>query len=63
MWLKTLKKKHGYDKIIFKIYSKILRIKKWFESNFHEQFITSIIIFIIYNNSKNTEIQKKYNNI
>jgi hypothetical protein len=38
-------KHYKCDKIIFKIYLKILRIKK-IELNFQEQFIISSIIFI-----------------
>ena len=39
-------KHYKCDKIIFKIYLKILRIKKKIELNFQEQFIISSIIFI-----------------
>jgi hypothetical protein len=40
MWLKV-KKNHKYDKIMLKIYLKILRLKKWFEFNLHEQIFMS----------------------
>jgi hypothetical protein len=38
------KKFYKYDKILFKIYLKILKIKKQFELIFHEKLI---IIFIL----------------
>jgi hypothetical protein len=53
MWLRA-KKKSKCDKIIVKIYLKIIIIKNGFQSNFHEQLLLLLLLLLyqIYNNWK-----------